>query len=755
MKNGGFYQKASELYEKGYYVIDIPIGGKMPVRKEWPKIRMNEADISVLNAQKYDPGVGIITGQVTESGYSIIAIDIDIRVGETVEQVIQIFNEIVGISPVRIGNPPKSLMIYKYKGERKKQVTGADSDHNRIEILGTGQQFVAYHTHPDTNKEYWWDREIPSIDELVEINDEQIDECISFWYSICPEAKQEKKVRIDADGNEHYIGKSIPEMVIDILAGNNLHDSLVGLSQQWHYDGLEDENIIRDLRSYMNKSAAKGEARWQSRYDDIPRIVSGARDKDEGIDISDIDIDEEEKRLTIPWPPGLMGELCDDAYSMADYQYREIAVVSTIGLIAGVAGRKFNISRTGLNVYMTLIMKTGMGKDFINKWIYQTLMELNPMDGNAASFCSTGRFTGPLGLAKSLLNARCQIAMFTEAGLLLQSQAGDNTGLCRMLLSIYGRSGAHQYSMAEAYSKDENSIPGMRAPCLSYINEATPDTLLKAFRERNSIDSGELPRQSIFRVSDVKPYLNVHAGSHTIRDACKQKLGHLFRKCSAFQSENDPKAHDITCSPDIMQDMQDFSNKMTDIQNYDGDPNRQAMASRAYLKALKFAALATVMNRDSVEMQWEEWNWGKSMVEYELATIESFFSGGGFGNIIEDLTKRVVAPAIVKIIRGDYKARRQQSDINDARLGVFPKAALVLTLKNNRELNEYTDDTKNRSRPVSGLDKVLTYMLDTGYIERHEWGTRNSTVDGKVDRRHNKNSGKYRVTEMFRTLFGL
>lgn len=340
MKNGGFYSKASELYEKGYYVIDIPIGGKMPVRKEWPKIRMNSDDISSINSQKYDPGVGIITGQLNGE-YSIIAIDIDIKNEENVNKIVDYCIKNVGDSPIRVGNPPKSLLIYKYKGERKKQVSGANENHDRIEILGTGQQFVAYHTHPDTGREYQWSEDIDTLGGLVEVNDEQINGIIDFWYDLEPSAKTEKKVRIDADGNEHYIGKSIPEMVIDILAGNNLHDSLVGLSQQWHYDGMDDETIIRDLKSYMNKSAVKGEARWQSRYDDIQRIVNGARDKDDVIDISDIDFEEEEKRLEIPWPPGLMGELCDDAYSMADYQYREIAVVSTIGLIAGVAGRKF------------------------------------------------------------------------------------------------------------------------------------------------------------------------------------------------------------------------------------------------------------------------------------------------------------------------------------------------------------------------------------------------------------------------------
>lgn len=750
MKTGGFYNKASELLNKGYYIIDIPIGGKMPVRKEWPKIRMSKDDIDAINTQKYDPGVGIITGQVNESGYSIIAIDIDIRVGETVEQVIQIFNDIVGISPVRIGNPPKSLMIYKYKGERKKQVTGADNEHNRIEILGTGQQFVAYHTHPDTNKEYWWDREIPSIDELIEINDDQIDECISFWYSICPEAKTEKKVRIDSDGNEHYVGKSIPEMVIDILAGDNLHDSIVGISQQWSYDGIADEVIIRDLKAYMNKSKDKGSDRWLSRYNDIERIVQGAREKEPEVDISDIDINDGENVIEVPWPPGLLGELCMDAYNMAPYQYREMAIVSGVGLIAGLAGRKFNVSKQGLNVYLTLLMKSGMGKDFIGKWIRHTLKSLNPMTGDASSFCGPGRFTGPVAIAKSLMNARSQVCVFTEAGLLLQSQSGDTNGLCRALLSYYSCSGEHDESVKEIYSKDENNIPTILAPALSIISEATEATLFQAFQARDSIGTGELARQSVFRIAYARPDFNFDFANHELSQPVKDKLDHLHKMCSAVQAENKPSSHHLVpLNEYIRDDMLAFNRKMNHIFNNDSDPVRSIMASRAWLKAMKFAGIATVFNRMDVNICEQEWNWGKQMVEYELSTVDNVFAGGGLGNITEDLAKRLVAPCIVKIIRGEYKDRKQQSDTHDAKRGIFPRSALVKSLKNNRELNNYSDDVSQRSAPVSGLEKVIRHMISMGYIETIDWGRAPS------DKGTTRHSGKYRITDFFRSIFDM
>ncbi len=46
-------------------------------------------------------------------------------------------------------------------------------------------------------------------------------------------------------------------------------------------------------------------------------------------------------------PPGLVGEVAQFIYKAAPRPVPEIALVGAIGLIAGIVGRCFNISRTG------------------------------------------------------------------------------------------------------------------------------------------------------------------------------------------------------------------------------------------------------------------------------------------------------------------------------------------------------------------------------------------------------------------------
>jgi hypothetical protein len=51
------------------------------------------------------------------------------------------------------------------------------------------------------------------------------------------------------------------------------------------------------------------------------------------------------------------------------------------------------------------------------------------------------------------------------------------------------------------------------------------------------------------------------------------------------------------------------------------------MASRMHLKALKFAALASVFNHTDNELHQEEWEWAKALVQYEFDGLVNFFAG--------------------------------------------------------------------------------------------------------------------------------
>ena len=79
---------------------------------------------------------------------------------EFVQVIIEIAQRIFGKSVQRIGNAPKTLLVYRTKKPFSKMVSKTWEDilgqEHKIEILGDGQQYVLFAEHPDTKKPYTW-----------------------------------------------------------------------------------------------------------------------------------------------------------------------------------------------------------------------------------------------------------------------------------------------------------------------------------------------------------------------------------------------------------------------------------------------------------------------------------------------------------------------------------------------------------------------------------------------------------------------
>lgn len=744
----GFNSKAEMLLSQGYWPIMIKEKDKapqtLPGNSNWRKYRFSVKDIDYIKSQACYSGcgAGIITGIENEDGWVVTAVDIDITDETKSALLVKWCKDNIGPAPERYGNRPKCLLVYKHKGELKKSTSGS-SELGKIEYLVTGQQFVAYGIHAKTGNEYEWTVPLCSVDNLVEITKEHIDNLNSFWYKLEPSALQDEKIRVLADGTSVYVGKSIPELVKDIFEGNNLHDSILMLSQQWHYDGISHDVIIRDLKSYMNMSKAKQDRPddWASRMDDIERMTDGSKDKEPEVDLSGIDIDENEYFKPLPKPPGMYGQLCDDIYKMATHSYEEVAFVTATGMLTGMFGRKFNVHGLGLNMYLTLVADTGAGKDSIERIVGSIYQDLNKNLAHLPSFLGCGSHTGPKSLAESLLAARCQVCIFGEAGFLMKTKTGNQDGLTRWVLKLYTRSAKGNFVKSEGYS--DKGIPDLISPCLSIISESTPDILFEAFSSRDSIVTGELPRQSVFRVVGKKPKMNYGHSLNKVRPEIMSKLEILFKKCSQDQSSNDPVTFEIVpCDDKMVQDWIEYEEYLSDITNNHPNPNVQKMSSRAWVKAVKYAAVATVVNKDSVKMQWDEWNWAKSMVDYELSIVESMFSSG---SILDDLVP-IVATAIVRIMKNGYKDPK----LRMCKDGSISKYVLSRALKGNVKINKVSDDEKIKSNPVTGVEKVLNYMVKQGYLidlcgvsSRYSQITNSSPAKGS----------QYRITQRFLDLY--
>jgi len=157
-----FREQGKKLLAYNYMVVPIKPGEKRPALKDWQDSRISAADLL-----KYSNcGIGVLTGQ---GQFPICAVDIDVLDEDLASEYADWCRDNLGVSCERIGKAPKMLMVYRAEEANwAKSISGwfatpeeavkpfKEMVKQRLEILGKGQQFVAYHIHPDTGKPYEW-----------------------------------------------------------------------------------------------------------------------------------------------------------------------------------------------------------------------------------------------------------------------------------------------------------------------------------------------------------------------------------------------------------------------------------------------------------------------------------------------------------------------------------------------------------------------------------------------------------------------
>ncbi len=147
-------QHGQQLLDNGYHIVPIRVGGKSPGFDGWEKSRATRDQLKEWLENGYrNAGVGILTKNTP-------AIDIDIR-DEKVAMLMDTYvREKIGGELIRVGQAPKRLFLFRCDTPFRKMRSTVRFDEwgekQQIEVLAEGQQFVAYHKHPDTHKPYTW-----------------------------------------------------------------------------------------------------------------------------------------------------------------------------------------------------------------------------------------------------------------------------------------------------------------------------------------------------------------------------------------------------------------------------------------------------------------------------------------------------------------------------------------------------------------------------------------------------------------------
>lgn len=137
-----------QLIANGY--LPIPAVGKKGCSGGWSSMRMTAEDVDeVIRDYPFGTNTGLLTGE-------IVAIDIDTPDHDTAAHLTALAMGLpdAGQALQRVGKAPKVTFVFRATTPRQKVVTSAyriGGEKCQIEVLGAGQQFIAFGVHPETN----------------------------------------------------------------------------------------------------------------------------------------------------------------------------------------------------------------------------------------------------------------------------------------------------------------------------------------------------------------------------------------------------------------------------------------------------------------------------------------------------------------------------------------------------------------------------------------------------------------------------
>jgi len=238
------------LIARGYNIIPTVAGEKRPALPRWQHARLDPADC----ARYAGCGIGILTGVEFLSRPPLCAFDVDTLDAELGAWFEAWLAERYGLCAVRVGQAPKRLVLFRAAAPGWAKVSSVwlediyDVRH-RLEVLGSGQQFVAFGTHPSGVQYEWvdmWDG-VMGLDaaELSVLSVVQVREAVEAFEK---EALRRGMMHVAAPGHGANTAPVVAEEGTSRpvgAAGNTARDALENYSPPLGLSIAEAQDLLR------------------------------------------------------------------------------------------------------------------------------------------------------------------------------------------------------------------------------------------------------------------------------------------------------------------------------------------------------------------------------------------------------------------------------------------------------------------------------------------------------------------------------
>lgn len=337
---------------------------------------------------------------------------------------------------------------------------------------------------------------------------------------------------------------------------------------------------------------------------------------------------------TITAPPGLLGEIAHFVYNAAPRPVPEIAIAAAIGLMAGICGRAYNVSGTGLNQYILMIANTGAGKEGMSSGIDKLVAAIQTSVPVAPEFIGPSRIASGQALYKYLATkSQCFVSIVGEFGKRLEVMSHQNSNsaeknLLIELLDLYSKSGHGQVSRPSIFADTDKNTQAIKSPAMTILGESTPETFYGVISEE-LISDGLLPRFLLIEYTGPRPPLNDNP-QHIPPFFLVDKLAELMAQCKTIMHNNNVATVGMTDEANrMLRDFDKFADNKINTTNRD---TIRQLWNRAHIKLLKLSALVAIgVNYVNPIIEAEHVLWAKEIVESDIKKLSQKFEAGEIG----------------------------------------------------------------------------------------------------------------------------
>lgn len=412
----------------------------------------------------------------------------------------------------------------------------------------------------------------------------------------------------------------------------------------------------------------------------------------------------------ISLPPGLVGELAQYFYQTAIRPVPEIALAAAIALTAGVCGRSYNISGSGLNQYIILLAKTGSGKEGALSGIENLISAVRPQIPMVDQFLGPAAFASGQALVKVLNDKPCFVSVLGEFGLTLQQLSDQRANsaqlmLRKVLLDLYAKSGWNRMLRSSVYSDTEKNTKIIQAPNVTILGESTPETFFDGL-DASHVAEGLIPRFSVIEYKGDRPPRNRNANTPP-----SQGLAQRFSDLVAVSltTSNNNACAPVQLGSHSVALLDAFDVKADGIMNASKMDVEMQVWNRAHLKALKLAALLAVgCNPHQPIVTADMAQWAIDFVTRDVELVAARFKDGDVGQgdskQYHDLKRAIEAyyKHPVKTVKERF------GDLHKAQL--IPYAYLAQRMANVASFRH------DRLGATNALKRALQTFIDSGML---------------------------------------